>query len=130
MAIDYSGPVLIVDDHQVMVTLVRQVVSNIGFEQIDHAPDGDSALSMLRQRKYQLVISDLHMQPTSGLQLLRAVRQDESLRGIPFLIMTMDSSVRIPLAAKHGGADAFLLKPFSPQQLRAKINDVLLMRRT
>jgi len=128
MPIDYSAPILIVDDEAVMVSLVRQIVGKIGFEQIDHAGDGDSALSLLRERKYQLVISDLHMQPMNGLQFLREVRKDENLRSIPFLMMTASSSPRPPLAAKAGGADGYLLKPFTPQQLRAKVNEVLSAR--
>jgi two-component system, chemotaxis family, chemotaxis protein CheY len=124
MPIDYSIPILIVDDEQVMVSLVRRVVSKLGFEQIDHAADGDHAWSMLRERKYQLVISDLNMQPMSGLQLLRTIRKDDTLRSTPFLLMTGSSSPGSPLAAKGGGADAYLLKPFTPQQLRAKLNDI------
>jgi two-component system, chemotaxis family, chemotaxis protein CheY len=128
MAIDYSLPVLIVDDQQVTLALVKQLVSKIGFEQIDHASDGEQALSMLRSRKYQLVISDLQMQPMNGLQLLHAIRKDDCLKAIPFLMMTVNSTIEPALAAKRGGANAYLLKPFTPEQLRAKINDILSKR--
>ncbi len=125
MAIDLSAPVLIVDDEHVVITLVKKLVSDIGFEQVDHAPDGNTALSMLHERRYQLVISDLRMKPMDGLQLLRAIRNDDTLKGMPVIIMTMDSSIPAALATKKGGADAYLLKPFTPDQLRAKVNEVL-----
>jgi two-component system chemotaxis response regulator CheY len=128
MAIDYSVPVLVVDDEQVMIAVVKQLVSNVGFEQVDHAYDGKKALSMLHQRRYQLVISDLHMKPMDGLQLLRAIRKDDALKTTPVVLMTMDSSVAAALATKRGGADAYLLKPFTPHQLRAKVNEVLSRR--
>jgi two-component system, chemotaxis family, chemotaxis protein CheY len=125
MNINYSAPILIVDDEVAAVTLVKQLASRIGFENIDDAHDGEAALSLLRQRRYQLVISDWRMQPMTGLQLLRAIRQDEDLRHTRFLLMTASSDHGLPLAAKNGGADGYLLKPFTPQQLRAKVTDVL-----
>ncbi len=128
MAIDYSIPVLIVDDQEVMVDLVKQLVSKIGFAEIDHAYDAETALRMLHERKYQLVISDLHMKPMGGLQLLRAIRNDDRLKDTPFVMMTNDSSVPAALASKQGGADAYLLKPFTPQQLRANLSKVLSRR--
>jgi two-component system, chemotaxis family, chemotaxis protein CheY len=125
MAIDYTTPVLVVDDQYVMVTLVKQLLSNVGFENVHHAFEGETALRMLEERTYQLVLSDLHMKPMDGLQLVRAIRQNEKLRKTPVVIMTMDSSIPAALATKKGGADAYLLKPFTPQQLRAKVSEVL-----
>ena len=128
MPINYSLPVLIVEDQYVMVTLVKQLLRNIGFEEVDHAFDGGEALRMLEARTYQLVISDLHMEPMDGLKLLRAIRQNEKVKDTPVVIMTMDSSIPAALATKKGGADAYLLKPFTPQQLRAKVSEVLSTR--
>ncbi len=125
MAINYSGPVLIVDDEHVTVTLVTQVVRNMGFQEVDQASNGEEALSKLQNRKYQLVISDLQMQPMNGLQLLQAVRKDESLKAVPFLMMTVNHTFKPAMAAKRGGANAYLLKPFTPQQLREKMSSVL-----
>jgi two-component system, chemotaxis family, chemotaxis protein CheY len=125
MPIDYSTPVLVVDDQYVMVTLVKQLLSNVGFEHVDHAFEGETALRMLEERSYQLVLSDLHMKPMDGLQLVRAIRQNEKLRNMAVVIMTIDSSIPAALATKKQGADAYLLKPFTPQQLRAKVIEVL-----
>jgi two-component system chemotaxis response regulator CheY len=115
----------VVDDEFVIVTLVKHLLSNIGFEEVHHATDGETALQMLQDGTYQLVISDLHMKPVEGLQLLRAIRQNEQVKDTAVVIMTMDSSIPAALATKKGGADAYLLKPFTPQQLRAKVNKVL-----
>ena len=128
MAIDYSVPVLVVDDEQVMIALVKQLVSNVGFEKVDHAYDGKTALSMLHDRRYQLVITDLPMKPMDGLQLVRAIRKDDAFKTTSVVLMTMDSSVAAALATKRGGADAYLLKPFTPHQLRAKVKEVLSRR--
>jgi two-component system, chemotaxis family, chemotaxis protein CheY len=124
MPVDYAAPVLVIDDEQVMIDLTRRVLGSIGFEQVDHALDGENALSLLRQRKYQLVISDLRMKPVSGLQILRTVRQDPDLRKTPFLLMTASLESDAVKAAKLAGADAYLLKPFTPRQLRAKLNEI------
>jgi two-component system, chemotaxis family, chemotaxis protein CheY len=124
MAVDYAAPILVIDDEQVMIDLTRRVLGSIGFEQVDHALDGENALSLLRQRKYQLVISDLRMKLVSGLQILRTVRQDPDLRNTPFLLMTASLESDAVKAAKLAGADAYLLKPFTPRQLRAKLNEI------
>jgi two-component system, chemotaxis family, chemotaxis protein CheY len=124
MRVDFSAPVLVVDDEMVMVRLTKQVLSKVGFDQIDHACDGEQALGMLRQKKYQLVIADLRMRPVGGLQILRAVRQDDGLKGIRFLLMTASLAPEPVGAAKYSGADAYLLKPFTPRQLRAKLNEI------
>jgi two-component system, chemotaxis family, chemotaxis protein CheY len=124
MHIDYSAPILIVDDEQVMVALTKKVLSKVGFEQIDHAVDGETALMLLRQKNYRLVIADLRMQPVGGLQILRTIRQDHELKDTRFLLMTASLAPEPVAAAKHGGADAYLLKPFTPRQLRAKLNEV------
>jgi two-component system, chemotaxis family, chemotaxis protein CheY len=107
-----------------MVSLTKQVLSNIGFEQIDHASDGEAALTMLRQKKYQLVIADLRMQPIGGLQLLRTVRQDYELQETRFLLMTASLFPEPVMTAKLAGVDAYLLKPFTPRQLRAKVDEI------
>ena len=124
MRVDYSVPVLVIDDEQVMIDLTRRVLGTIGFEQVDHALTGENALDLLRRRKYQLVISDLLMKPISGLQILRTIRQDPDLRNTPFLLMTASLESEAVKAAKLAGADTYLLKPFTPRQLRAKLNEI------
>ena len=108
-----------------MVQLVKQLVSMMGFRQVDHAASGALAFNMLRGQKYQLVISDLHMKPMDGLGLLQAIRADENLNATPFLMITVDHTLPPVLMAKQSGANGYLLKPFTPQQLRDKVSGIL-----
>ena len=125
MPIDYSAPILVVDDQEAMVQLVKQLVSLMGFRQVDDAPSGELALRLLRAQRYQLIISDLHMKPMDGLGLLQAVRADENLKATPFLMVTVDHTLPPVLMAKQSGANGYLLKPFTPQQLRDKVSGIL-----
>src|SRR5215210_1872972 len=123
MRVDHTAPVLVVDDQTIMVDLTRRILSRLGFEQIDHEPDGEKALVRLRSRAYQLVICDMH-KPINGLQLLRSVRQDRSLSGTRFLLMTGSVEPSTVMAARQAGADAYLLKPFTPEQLKGKVEGI------
>jgi len=124
MRVDHTAPVLVVDDQAIMVDLTRRILSRLGFEQIDQELDAEKALFKLRSREYQLVICDMHMQPITGLQLLRSVRQDKSLEGTRFLLMTGSVEPSTVMAAKQAGADAYLLKPFTPEQLKGKVEEI------
>ena len=120
-----ADPVLVVDDEMMMADLARRMLARLGFENIDHATDGYQGLTMLRETKHKLVMSDLHMEAMGGIQLLRAIRADDELKKTPFILMT--GSVRVPnvLAARYAGTDAYLLKPFTQEQLKAKLLEVL-----
>lgn len=124
MRVNYTAPILVVDDQSIMVDLTRRILSRLGFEEIDHESDGENALVRLRSRQYQLVICDMHMQPITGLQLLRSVRQDVTLRGTRFLLMTGSVEPATVKAARLAGADAYLLKPFTPEQLKGKVEGI------
>jgi two-component system, chemotaxis family, chemotaxis protein CheY len=123
--IDQAEPLLVVDDQKMMVELARRVLSRLGFENIDDASDGYQALTLLREKKHKLVISDLLMAAMGGIQLLKAVRADDQLKNTPFILMTGSLDVPNVLAAKYAGTDAYLLKPFTQDQLKAKLLEVL-----
>ena len=123
--IDRKDPVLVVDDQVMMGDLARRMLVRLGFETIDHAPDGYQALALLRERRHKLVISDLHMEAMGGLQFLKAVRADDQLKKTPFILMTGSVDVVNVAAAKYAGTDAYLLKPFTQDQLSSKIKEVL-----
>ena len=123
--IDQAEPLLVVDDQKTMVELTRRVLSRLGFENIDDAADGYQALTLLREKKHKLVISDLRMAAMGGIQLLKAVRADDQLKNTPFILMTGSLDVPNVLAAKYAGTDAYLLKPFTQDQLKAKLLKVL-----
>ncbi len=124
MALDMSMPVLIVDDYRSMLKIVHNLLNQIGFDHVDEASDGATALSKLRTKRYGLVISDWNMEPVSGFELLQQVRADEKLKGTPFIMVTAESKAEHVVAAKQAGVSNYILKPFNSQTLRNKIEAV------
>ena len=124
MAIDLSMPVLIVDDYATMIRILRNLLGQIGFENIDDASDGSGALTKLRSRKYGLVISDWNMEPMTGYDLLREVRADPALATTPFIMVTAESKTENVIAAKKAGVNNYIVKPFNAQTLQHKIEAV------
>src|SRR5437016_1859281 len=100
MAVDLSMPVLVVDDYTTMVRIIRNLLKQLGFENIDDASDGKSALAKLRSRQYALIISDWNMEPMSGYDLLKVVRADPALGEVPFIMITAESKTENVIAAK------------------------------
>jgi two-component system chemotaxis response regulator CheY len=124
MAVDKSQPILIVDDYRTMLRIVRSLLRQLGFDHIDEATDGGMALTMLRQKRYGLVISDWNMQPVTGLELLRQVRADAELKSLPFIMITAESKTENVIAAREAGVSNYIVKPFNAETLRAKIASV------
>jgi len=124
MAVDYAMPVLVVDDYNTMVRIIRNLLRQLGFETIDDASDGVSALAKMRIRKYGLVISDWNMEPMSGYDLLREVRGDPEFAQTPFIMVTAESKTDNVIAAKKAGVSNYIVKPFNAQTLRNKIEAV------
>jgi two-component system chemotaxis response regulator CheY len=124
MAVDLSMPVLVVDDYNTMVRIIRNLLKQIGFEHIDDASDGSAALAKMRSRKYGLVISDWNMEPMTGYALLQEVRADPDLFATPFIMVTAESKTENVVAAKKAGVSNYIVKPFNAQTLRSKIEAV------
>ena len=124
MAVDLSAPVLIVDDYNTMIRIIRNLLKQLGFEQIDDACDGSAALAKMRERKYGLVISDWNMEPMTGFDLLQHVRSDPSLEKTPFIMVTAESKTENVIAAKKAGVSNYIVKPFNAQTLKSKIDAV------
>ncbi|WP_375458376.1 response regulator [uncultured Enterovirga sp.] len=124
MALDYGTPILVVDDYQTMIRIIRNLLKQIGFEDVDEAADGSAALSKLKQRRYGLVISDWNMEPMTGFELLQEVRADQSLKETPFIMVTAESKTDNVIAAKRAGVNNYIVKPFNAQTLRSKIEAV------
>ncbi len=121
MALDLSMSILVVDDYHTMVRIIRNLLKQLGFENVDEASDGSSALEKLRLKKYGLVISDWNMEPMNGFDLLREVRTDPSLVKTPFIMVTAESKTENVIAAKMAGVDNYIVKPFNAQTLHNKI---------
>lgn len=124
MGVDPSMPVLVVDDYSTMVRIIRNLLGQIGFADVDDAKDGASALQKMRDKRYGLVISDWNMEPMTGFDLLRQVRSDPSLGEIPFIMVTAESKTENVIAAKKAGVNNYIVKPFNAQTLKAKIEAV------
>jgi len=124
MAVDPSMPVLVVDDYSTMVRIIRNLLRQLGFADVDDANDGMTALSKMRARRYGLVISDWNMEPMTGFDLLRRVRSDPELEHTPFIMVTAESKTDNVIAARKAGVNNYIVKPFNAQTLRAKIDAV------
>ena len=124
MAVDLSMPVLIVDDYNTMVRIIRNLLRQLGFEHIDDASDGTTALAKMQERKYGLVISDWNMEPMTGYDLLQKVRANSELSETPFIMVTAESKTENVVAAKRAGVSNYIVKPFNAQTLKSKIDSV------
>ena len=124
MAIDLSMPVLVVDDYNTMIRIIRNLLKQIGFSDIDDAADGSAALARMREKKYGLVISDWNMEPMTGYELLKEVRADPGLSKTPFIMVTAESKTENVIAAKKAGVNNYIVKPFNAQTLQSKIEAV------
>jgi two-component system chemotaxis response regulator CheY len=124
MAVDHTMPILVVDDYNTMVRIIRNLLRQLGFENIDDASDGSTALAKMQARKYGLVISDWNMEPMTGYELLRHVRADPALAQTPFIMVTAESKTDNVIAAKKAGVDNYIVKPFNAQTLQHKITAV------
>ena len=124
MALDPSMPVLVVDDYSTMVRIIRNLLGQLGFADVDDARDGQSALAKMHSRRYGLVISDWNMEPMTGYDLLRQVRADPGLGEIPFIMVTAESKTENVIAAKKAGVNNYIVKPFNAATLKTKIEAV------
>lgn len=124
MSVDLNMPILVVDDYKTMLRIIGNLLKQIGFQQIDEATDGASALAKLRDKDYGLIISDWNMEPMTGLQLLKEVRADNRLSKTPFIMITAESKTENVVAAKAAGVTNYIVKPFNAETLKQKISAV------
>lgn len=127
MAVDLSMPVLVVDDYKTMVRIIRNLLKQLGFENVEDAADGQEALQKMRdaKQKFGLVISDWNMEPMTGYELLREVRADDGLKPTPFIMVTAESKTENVVAAKRAGVNNYIVKPFNAATLKSKIAAVI-----
>ena len=125
MAVDKNMSILIVDDYKTMLRIIRNLLNQLKFSNVEEAGDGNTALQKLRSHSIGLVISDWNMEPMTGLQLLREVRADENLKDTPFIMITAESKTENVVAAKEAGVSNYIVKPFNAETLRNKLVSVL-----
>ena len=123
-AVDFNMPILVVDDYQTMVRIIRNLLKQVGFENVDDAANGEIALRKIKEKSYGLIISDWNMEPMTGFQLLQQVRQERALADIPFIMVTAESKTDNVVAARRAGVSHYIVKPFNAATLKAKIDAV------
>lgn len=128
MNADPAMPILIVDDYQTMVRILRNLLKQIGFENVDEASCGEEALARLREKRYGLVISDWNMSPMTGFELLQAMRADPVHRETPVVMVTAESKTDNVVAARKAGVSGYIVKPFNAATLKSKIDAVFVSR--
>jgi two-component system, chemotaxis family, chemotaxis protein CheY len=116
-----SMSVLVVDDNATMIRIIRNLLGQLGFTNVDAASDGASALTKMRSKRYELIISDWNMDLMTGCDLLREVRRDPELQKTPFIIVTAECTTDKVIAAKRAGVSNYIVKPFDAQTLKVKI---------
>ena len=125
MTVDMSMNILIVDDYKTMLRIIRNLLKQLGFENVEDALDGSSALEKLKGGNFGLVISDWNMEPMTGLQLLKEIRSDGRLKDTPFIMITAESKTENVVAAKEAGVNNYIVKPFNAATLKSKLTSVL-----
>jgi len=115
--------ILVVDDYQTMIRIIKNLLKQLGFINIDEATDGKAALEKIAAKPYGLIISDWNMEPMTGLDLLKSVRGGGSK--VPFIMVTAESKTENVIAAKEAGVNNYIVKPFNADTLKTKLTSVL-----
>jgi two-component system chemotaxis response regulator CheY len=116
--------VLVVDDFPTMRRIVKNLLKQLGFENIDEAEDGAQALGKLKAGGYGLVVSDWNMPVMEGIDLLKHVREDEALKTMPFLMVTAEAEKDKVITAIKAGVDNYVVKPFTAEVLKEKLEKI------
>ncbi|MFM9889380.1 MAG: response regulator [Rickettsiales bacterium] len=119
-------PILIVDDYKTMLRIVRGLLNQLGFTNIDEATDGTMAWDMVQKKPYGLIVSDWNMEPMSGFEFLKLVRTNANpaIKSLPFIMVTAESKTENIIAAKQAGVSNYIVKPFNGVTLKQKLEAV------
>ncbi|RKT25442.1 response regulator receiver protein [Paraburkholderia sp. RAU2J] len=122
---DKGMKILVVDDFPTMRRIVRNLLKELGYSNVDEAEDGQAGLARLRSGAYEFVISDWNMPNLDGLAMLKAIRADAALAHLPVLMVTAESKKENIIAAAQAGASGYVVKPFTAATLDEKLNKIL-----
>ena len=117
--------VLVAEDFAVMRKIAVDMLKELQFGQISEAEDGGKALDILNEEVHDLVLTDWNMPNMSGMELLKAIRQDDKLKGIKVLLVTSEAKKDQVIEAAKAGVNGYIVKPFTIDELSRKINKVL-----
>lgn len=116
--------ILVVDDFPTMRRIIRNLLKDLGFENVDEAEDGAQGLEKLRNSTFELVVSDWNMPNMDGLEMLKNIRQDPALAKLPVLMVTAEAKKENIIAAAQAGANGYVVKPFTAATLEEKLNKI------
>lgn len=116
---------LVVDDFSTMRRIIRNLLKELGFTNVDEAEDGVSALAKLKAGGFDFIVSDWNMPNMTGIELLRAIRADETLKHLPVLMVTAEAKKENIVEAAQSGASGYVVKPFTAVTLDEKISKIL-----
>ncbi len=121
---DTNMKFLVVDDFSTMRRIVRNLLKELGFSNVDEAEDGVVALSKLRSTNFDFVVSDWNMPNMTGLDLLKEIRGDANLKHLPVLMVTAEAKKENIVFAAQAGASGYIVKPFTAATLEEKLNKI------
>jgi len=125
MSVNKNLKILIVDDFATMRKVIRNLLKQGGFENVVEAEDGAAALKILKSQQVDFIISDWNMPNMSGLELLKAVRADDEIKALPFLMVTAEALKDNVVAAVKAGVSNYIVKPFTAEVLTEKIEKIV-----
>ncbi len=122
--LDKSMKILVVDDFSTMRRIIKNLLKDLGFTNIQEADDGSTALPMLQQSEFDFVVTDWNMPGMQGIDLLRAIRADDSLKHLPVLMVTAEAKKEQIVAAAQAGVNGYVVKPFTAATLKEKLDKI------
>lgn len=124
MPADPNMKILVVDDMSTMRRIVKNILKQLGFNNLEEAENGQEALTKLKADTYGFVVSDWNMPVMMGIDMLRAIRADESLKKIPVLMVTAETQKENLMEAVQAGVSNYVVKPFTAETMQDKINKI------
>ena len=124
MPADPNMKILVVDDMSTMRRIVKNIMKQLGFANVEEAENGQDALDKLRAGSYGFIVSDWNMPVMTGIELLRAIRADEKLKAIPVLMVTAEAQKENLIEAIQAGVSNYIVKPFTAEVIQEKMNKI------
>jgi len=122
--LDKSMKILVVDDFSTMRRIIKNLLKDLGFSNIQEADDGNTALPMLQQGDFDFVVTDWNMPGMQGIDLLRHIRADDKLKHLPVLMVTAEAKKEQIVAAAQAGVNGYVVKPFTAATLKEKLDKI------
>ncbi|RLJ71130.1 two-component system chemotaxis response regulator CheY [Hydrogenivirga caldilitoris] len=119
-----SIKILVVDDMSTMRRIIKTILNQLGYTNIEEAENGKQALAKLKKEKYDFVVTDWNMPEMDGLSLVKAIRNDEELKHIPILMVTAEAKKENVMEALKAGVNNYIVKPFTPEVLKEKMEKI------